>query len=67
MALNIAPLIWDLLVGERVSPDALAGVDQMLLQSMHKIRHLEDEGIGEDMFAYVVMETYTTLSTGVLV
>ena len=63
MALNVAPLIWDLLVGERVSPDALAGVDQMLRQSMHKIRHIEDEGIGEDMFAYVVMETYTTLST----
>ena len=64
MALNIAPLIWNLLVpGGIVTTEYLAGVDEMLVQSMRKIRHIQDEGVSEAMFEYVVMETFTTLST----
>ena len=63
MALSIAPFMWDLLVGCEPSLEALRGIDEMLVRSMDKIVHIEDEGITSDMFQYVVMETFTTLST----
>jgi len=63
MALNVAPMIWDLLVGSRVRREDLVGIDEMLVQSLDKIRNIEAEGISEDMFSAVVMETFTTLST----
>jgi len=63
MALNIAPFMWDLIVGSEPTLDMLVGIDEMLVQSMDKVLHIDREGVTEEMFQYVVMETFTTLST----
>ncbi|RLN02302.1 hypothetical protein BBJ28_00003986 [Nothophytophthora sp. Chile5] len=61
LALNLAPLVWKKLAGERVGLDDLAAVDSMLVNSMAKMRTIDRYGVTEEMFEEIVMETFTTL------
>ncbi|KAK1947830.1 putative E3 ubiquitin-protein ligase HERC1 [Phytophthora citrophthora] len=61
LALNLAPLVWKKLAGERLTLDDLAAVDSMLVNSMSKMRTIDRYGVTEEMFEDIVMETFTTL------
>ncbi|RLN93241.1 hypothetical protein BBJ28_00005902 [Nothophytophthora sp. Chile5] len=61
LALNLAPIVWKKLAGERVGLDDLAAVDSMLVNSMAKMRTIDRYGVTEEMFEDIVMETFTTL------
>jgi hypothetical protein len=61
LALNLAPLVWKKLAGERLGLDDLAAVDSMLVNSMSKMRTIDRLGVTEEMFEDIVMETFTTL------
>ncbi|KAG2528974.1 hypothetical protein JM18_001889 [Phytophthora kernoviae] len=61
LALNLAPLVWKKLAGEHVALDDLAAVDSMLVNSMSKMRTIDNYGVTEEMFEDIVMETFTTL------
>lgn len=63
MPLQIALLIWKKLTGEPVTSDDLTLVDSMIVNSMKKIRTIDQCGVTADMFEDIVMETFTTLST----
>lgn len=63
LALNLPSMVWKLLVNDTVNREDLEGVDAMLCQSMDKLRNIHLEGITEDLFEDVFMETFTTLST----
>ncbi|RLN74627.1 hypothetical protein DYB28_011766 [Aphanomyces astaci] len=63
LALDLAGLLWKLVVNDGVSVDDLEGVDKMLVQSMSKMRSIDQVGVTEDMFEDIVLETFTTLST----
>ncbi|KAF1794506.1 Concanavalin A-like lectin/glucanase domain [Phytophthora cactorum] len=60
-ALNLAPLVWKKLAGERLVLDDLAAVDSMLVNSMSRMRTIDHYGVTEEMFEDIVMETFTTL------
>ncbi|ETL24524.1 hypothetical protein L916_21469, partial [Phytophthora nicotianae] len=61
LALNLAPLVWKKLAGERLVLDDLAAVDSMLVNSMARMRTIDRYGVTEEMFEDIVMETFTTL------
>ncbi|KAE9024104.1 hypothetical protein PF002_g4103 [Phytophthora fragariae] len=61
LALNLAPIVWKKLAGERLGLDDLAAVDSMLVNSMSKMRTIDRYGVTEEMFEDIVMETFTTL------
>ncbi|KAG7392669.1 hypothetical protein PHYPSEUDO_015057 [Phytophthora pseudosyringae] len=61
LSLNVAPLVWKKLSGERLGLDDLAAVDSMLVNSMSKMRTIDRYGVTEEMFEDIVMETFTTL------
>ncbi|KAI9995222.1 hypothetical protein PInf_012272 [Phytophthora infestans] len=61
LALNLAPLVWKKLAGERLVLDDLAAVDSMLVNSMSRMRTIDRYGVTEEMFEDIVMETFTTL------
>ncbi|KAG3168453.1 hypothetical protein C6341_g11314 [Phytophthora cactorum] len=61
LALNLAPLVWKKLAGERLVLDDLAAVDSMLVNSMSRMRTIDHYGVTEEMFEDIVMETFTTL------
>jgi len=62
MALNLAPFMWELIGRTEPTRAGLRGIDEMCVRSMEKIVHIEDDGVTEDMFEYVVMECFTTLT-----
>ncbi|KAG1697492.1 hypothetical protein DVH05_015941 [Phytophthora capsici] len=61
LALNLSPLVWKKLAGERLTLEDLAAVDSMLVNSMSKMRTIDRYGVTEEMFEDIVMETFTTL------
>ncbi|KAG6970715.1 hypothetical protein JG688_00004755, partial [Phytophthora aleatoria] len=61
LALNLAPLVWKKLAGERLVLDDLAAMDSMLVNSMSRMRTIDHYGVTEEMFEDIVMETFTTL------
>ena len=64
LPLSLAPLTWKALVGETpLSLDDLAGVDQALVASMERLRHIERDGVTEEMFESIIFESFDTLST----
>lgn len=62
LALNLAPLVWKKLVGEHITTEDLAAVDSMVINSMQKMRTIDQCGVTEEMFEDIVMETFSTLS-----
>lgn len=62
LAINLAPLVWKKLVGEQVTIEDLAAVDSMVINSMQKMRTIDQCGVTEEMFEDIVMETFSTLS-----
>ena len=43
----------------------LAGFDEMVCQSLHKIAHIDEEGVDEELFADLIFESFTAqLSNG---
>ncbi|GLE04499.1 hypothetical protein PINS_up013454 [Pythium insidiosum] len=62
ISLHIASLIWKKLVGEVATVDDLSLVDSMIVNSLKKIRDIDQFGVTEEMFEDIVMETFTTLS-----
>ncbi|CAK4666319.1 unnamed protein product [Aphanomyces euteiches] len=62
-ALNLVGLVWKLLVNEETNLDDLEALDKMLVQSMSKMRTIDQLGVTESMFEDIVLETFTTLST----
>ena len=66
LSLNLCSVVWKQLVQQQSDESDLAAFDQMVCQSLHKIKHIEDEGITEDLFSDLIFETFTTqLSNGV--
>ncbi|KDO19324.1 hypothetical protein SPRG_15526 [Saprolegnia parasitica CBS 223.65] len=61
-ALDLAPLVWKYLVHEPVGVDDLEAIDRMLVQSLAKIRTIDELGVTAEMFEDIVLETFTTLS-----
>ncbi|KAG9403599.1 hypothetical protein AC1031_006240 [Aphanomyces cochlioides] len=62
-AMNLVGLVWKLLVNEETNLDDLEALDKMLVQSMSKMRTIDQLGVTESMFEDIVLETFTTLST----
>ncbi|KAL6075983.1 putative ubiquitin-protein ligase [Balamuthia mandrillaris] len=64
VALDLAPLVWKLLVGDgvRITLEDLEGVDLMGVKSLETLRNLEKEGITEEMFGDLIFLTFTTNS-----
>ena len=61
--LNLPSIIWKQLVGSQILREDLENTDIMLIQSMDSVRNIEKQGITEQMFQDVIMETFTTIST----
>lgn len=63
LALNIAPLIWKLLVDDVPTVEDLEGVDVSLVKSINSLRNIDKEGIDAEMFSMTFFETFTTTTT----
>ena len=48
LSLNLCSVVWKQLVQQPTDAADLAGFDQMVNQSLHKIKHIEEEGIDEE-------------------
>ena len=65
LSLNLCSVVWKQLVQETADASDLAAFDQMVCQSLHKIKHIDEEGIDESLFGELIFETFTTqLSNG---
>lgn len=62
LALNIAPIIWKLLVGELITTEDLEGIDYSHQNSIRSIRNIDKQGIDSETFSNSFFETFTTLS-----
>ncbi|KAF0700480.1 Aste57867_9009 [Aphanomyces stellatus] len=62
-ALDLAGLMWKLMVNEDAAMEDLEALDKMLVQSMSKMRSIDQLGVTEEMFEDIVLETFTTLAT----
>jgi hypothetical protein len=63
MALDLPSLVWKQLCGERLELEDLRLVDLGLCQSLQRTLNIHREGVTAEMFADVVFETFTTLSS----
>ncbi|OQR86230.1 HECT E3 ubiquitin ligase [Achlya hypogyna] len=61
--LNLSQVVWKLLAHEPLGIDDLEAVDSLVVSSMRSIRHIDQDGITEDIFEDVIQETFATLST----
>jgi hypothetical protein len=61
--LNIAPIIWKLLVGDRPVMEDVEAIDSAHCQSTNSLRNIDKQGINAETFSMTFFETYTTLST----
>jgi hypothetical protein len=61
--LNFPSILWKQLVGSPILREDLEAIDIMLIQSMDSVRNIDKQGITEQMFQDVIMETFTTIST----
>jgi len=65
LSLNLCSVVWKQLVQQPAYKSDLAGFDEMVMQSLEKIEHIEDEGIDEELFADLIFESFTAqLSNG---
>ena len=63
LELNLPSIVWKQLVGQTLVREDLEAVDIMLVQSMVSVRTIERQGVTEEGFQDVIMETFTTLTT----
>ncbi|OQS02636.1 HECT E3 ubiquitin ligase [Thraustotheca clavata] len=61
--LNLSQVVWKLLAHEPLVIEDLEAVDSLVVSSMRSIRHIDNDGITEELFEDVIQETFTTLST----
>ena len=65
LSLNLCSVIWKQLVQQASDATDLAGFDEMVMQSLTKIEHIEDEGVDAELFADLIFESFTAqLSNG---
>ena len=62
MAINIAPIMWKLMVGEVPTTDDLESIDSAHQKSIRTIKNIDQHGIDAEMFSCTFFETFTTLS-----
>lgn len=63
--LSLCSMFWKCLVSEPVTKDDLNAADCMVVQSLERMRRIEEEGVTADLFGDVVDEYWTThLSDG---
>ena len=62
MALHLAPVVWELLVGfgAHVTVSDLAMIDEFLPKTLSLLRNIEESGVTEETFEYIITETFTT-------
>lgn len=62
LALNIAPIIWKLLVKETPTRDDIEAIDVFHQQSNNRLRNIHKDGIDADSFGNCFFETFTAVS-----
>ncbi|ETW06738.1 hypothetical protein H310_02903 [Aphanomyces invadans] len=63
MSLTLSQVVWKLLVQDPITLDDLEAIDTLVVSSMRSLRTIEQSGVTEEMFADIIHETMTTLST----
>ena len=63
MELNIASIIWKLLVHEVPAREDLEAIDLFQIQSLDNMRNIHLQGITRESFANTFYETFTTMSS----
>ncbi|RHY02265.1 hypothetical protein DYB25_006813 [Aphanomyces astaci] len=63
LSLNLSQVVWKLLVQEPITLDDLEAIDTLVVSSMRSLRTIEQSGVTEEIFADIMHETMTTLST----
>jgi hypothetical protein len=65
LALSLPSVVWKQLVAQPMDASDLEAFDAMCLQSLDKLRHIDDEGVDASTFSDVIFETFVTqLSDG---
>jgi len=63
--LELSDHVWKRLAGEDLSDLDLASYDESMFTSMRRLKHIDQDGIDEDLFGDLFFETFeTTLSDG---
>jgi E3 ubiquitin-protein ligase HERC2 len=63
LSLNLSQVVWKLLVQDPITLEDLEAIDTLVVSSMKSLRTIEQSGVTEEMFADIMHETMTTLST----
>jgi hypothetical protein len=63
LALDIAPIIWKMLVNETPTREDLEGIDKFQVMSLDKMRNIHLDGIDSSSFSYTFFETFTAITT----
>jgi E3 ubiquitin-protein ligase HERC2 len=61
VTLSLCSVVWKQLVHEPLDVHDLAGFDEMMAQSLHKLDEIQNEGIGPDDFDELIFESFTTV------
>merc|ERR1712023_30283 len=59
LAFNFTSALWKPLADEPTTEEDLAAFDSMCQTCLQKLRHIDREGVDEDVFADVIFETFT--------